>query len=172
MTEVCTFVSFLSLRLSISFAGFWRDDKLRQIAIPLIQQVPQCTTFPVDTEAKSLLQQCLDALVEDVSDDALLKTINLDLLMHTRSESAKVRQFALLCSESLWGAHGGKLLGPSHSIYQGAAANFSCFYLPGFVAETATFIAECGEDENDMVVKESFRLKETVESIAGRIDGL
>jgi len=45
-------------------------------------------------------------------------------------------------------------------------------FLPGFVAETATFIAECGEDDNDTVVKESFKLKETVESIAGTIEGL
>lgn len=42
----------------------------------------------------------------------------------------------------------------------------------GFVAETATFIAECGEDENDVVVKESFRLKDAVESVAGKIDEL
>lgn len=42
----------------------------------------------------------------------------------------------------------------------------------GLVAETATFIAECSEDENDMVVKESFRLKDAVERIAGKIDGL
>jgi len=44
--------------------------------------------------------------------------------------------------------------------------------LLGFVSETATFIAECGEDENDTVVKESFKLKEAVESIAGTIEGL
>ena len=42
----------------------------------------------------------------------------------------------------------------------------------GFVSETATFIIECGEDENDMVVKESFKLKDAVESVAGKIDGL
>lgn len=42
----------------------------------------------------------------------------------------------------------------------------------GFVSETATFIAECGEDENDLVVKESFKLKDAVERIAGKIDGL
>ena len=42
----------------------------------------------------------------------------------------------------------------------------------GFVTETATFIIECGEDENDMVVKESFKLKDAVESVAGKIDGL
>lgn len=40
------------------------------------------------------------------------------------------------------------------------------------MAETTTFIAECSEDENDMVVKESFRLKDAVESVAGKIDGL
>jgi len=45
-------------------------------------------------------------------------------------------------------------------------------YPAGFVAETATFIAECGEDENDTVVKESFKLKGAVESIAGTIEGL
>ena len=42
----------------------------------------------------------------------------------------------------------------------------------GFVAETSTFIIECGEDDNDMVVKESFKLKDAVESVAGKIDGL
>lgn len=42
----------------------------------------------------------------------------------------------------------------------------------GFVGETATFIAECSEDENDLVIKESFKLKEAVESVAGKIDGL
>jgi len=42
----------------------------------------------------------------------------------------------------------------------------------GFVAETATFIAECGEDDNDLVVKESFRLKDAVEAVAGKIDRL
>lgn len=42
----------------------------------------------------------------------------------------------------------------------------------GFVAETTTFIAECTEDENDMVVRESFRLKDAVERVAGNINGL
>lgn len=45
-------------------------------------------------------------------------------------------------------------------------------YLQGFVSETATFIIECSEDENDMVVKESFKLKDAVENVAGKIDGL
>ncbi len=40
------------------------------------------------------------------------------------------------------------------------------------MTETATFIAECGEDENDIVVKAAFGLKDAVESVAGKIDGL
>ncbi|KXN83997.1 U3 small nucleolar RNA-associated protein 10 [Leucoagaricus sp. SymC.cos] len=145
-------VTTLTKTLTYDDGGFWRDDKLREISVPLIQQIPFCSRFSTDSEPRLLLQPCLDALIEDVSDDALLKNINLDLLMHTRSESPKVRHFALVCSESLWRAHGGRLM--------------------GFVSETATFIAECAEDENDLVVKESFRLKEAVESVAGRIDRL
>ena len=42
----------------------------------------------------------------------------------------------------------------------------------GFAAETTTFIAECSEDKNDVVVRESFKLKDAIESVAGNIDGL
>lgn len=45
------------------------------------------------------------------------------------------------------------------------------FFL-GFVSETATFIAECAEDENDSVVQEVHKLKSAVESVAGSISGL
>jgi U3 small nucleolar RNA-associated protein 10 len=94
-------------------SGFWRDDKLRQITIPLIQQVPLCTNFPEELDAKTAFRVCLEALVEDASDDVLLKNINLGVLLHTRSENTKVRQFALVCAESLWRIHGGKLFGTS-----------------------------------------------------------
>jgi U3 small nucleolar RNA-associated protein 10 len=100
------------------YAGFWRDDKLRQISSPVIQQVPLCTRLPGENDMRGHLQQCLEAIVENASDETLLKAINLDLLMHTRSENAKVRQFALTCSGSLWRLHGGKLLGKSTSVLQ------------------------------------------------------
>lgn len=108
--------------------------------------------------------------MEAVNDDALLKSINLDLLMHTRSEDVRLRTFALACSETLWRAHGGKLLGMSNNIIYTCAPKLIVFV--GFVAETTTFIAECAEDENDLVVKESHRLKVAVESVAGNINGL
>lgn len=92
---------------------FWRDDKLRQIAPLLVEQVSVCIRLGV-TDGKTALPICLEALTGAVNDDALLKAINLDLLMHTRSEDVRLRTFALTCSETLWRAHGGKLLGASN----------------------------------------------------------
>ncbi|KAF8630264.1 hypothetical protein AX17_005450 [Amanita inopinata Kibby_2008] len=137
--------------LNFDDGAYWRDDKLRQISKPLITQVSVCIDLDF-VEQRQLLQDCLSALVDTVSDDTLLKSVNLDLLMHTRSEDVQLRIYALSCSELLWRNHGGKL--------------------HGFVAETATFIAECNEDDNDLVVKESLKLKDAVENVAGRINGL
>ena len=40
----------------------------------------------------------------------------------------------------------------------------------GFVAETATFIAEAAEDETDLVVQEAHKLKRAAEAIGGSIE--
>ncbi|KAF9034474.1 hypothetical protein BDZ89DRAFT_1158021 [Hymenopellis radicata] len=130
--------------------AFWQDDKVKQVYSPLVAQVPVCALE--DDESKVLLQDALSALVDNASDDIILKSLNLDILMHTRSEEVQTRLFALHCSKAIWHAHGGKLL--------------------GFVAETATFIAECSEDENDMVCREALNLKTAVENVAGSINGL
>jgi hypothetical protein len=52
-----------------------------------------------------------------VSDDNLLKKLNLDLLMHTRAEDTRLRLYTLTCSEALWRAHGSKLAGKSIYSY-------------------------------------------------------
>ncbi|KAJ7452113.1 hypothetical protein B0H11DRAFT_1742292 [Mycena galericulata] len=133
--------------------AFWRDDKLRLATPALVQQTAVCVRLlGGSTESKTFVTDCLVALTDSASDDALLKALNLDLLMHTRSEDARLRVFALSCATALWNTHGGKLL--------------------AFVSETTTFIAECSEDEHDMVVRESLRLKNAVESVAGNISGL
>ncbi|TFK37695.1 hypothetical protein BDQ12DRAFT_685121 [Crucibulum laeve] len=144
-------IETITRSLTFDDGVFWRDDRLRQISTPILEQVEVCVRLNY-IDGKSCLQECLSSLVDTITDDMLLKMVNLNLLMHTRSEDARLRFYALTCSEALWRTHGGKLL--------------------GFVAETATFIAECSEDENDMVVRESFRLKDAVESVAGKIDGL
>jgi U3 small nucleolar RNA-associated protein 10 len=64
-------------------------------------------------DGKALLQECFDALLETITDDTLLKIVNLNILMHTRSEDPRVRIFALACSESVWRSQGGKLIGKS-----------------------------------------------------------
>lgn len=64
-------------------------------------------------DGKPLLQECFSALLETITDDTLLKIVNMNILMHTRSEDTRVRLFALACSESLWRSQGGKLIGMS-----------------------------------------------------------
>lgn len=93
-------------------AAFWRDDKLRQIATPLTGQIEVCVRLGF-ADGKPQLQDALAALVENANDDTLLKSINLAVLMHTRSEDHRTRLFALTCAEALWRVNGGKLIGMS-----------------------------------------------------------
>ncbi|KIP06398.1 hypothetical protein PHLGIDRAFT_128310 [Phlebiopsis gigantea 11061_1 CR5-6] len=142
-------IQTVSKSLAHDEGAFWREDRLRTISSPLIAQIP--VSADVQTpEARAVVSECIIVLGEAVNDDALIKKINLDVLMHTRAEDARVRLYALTCSEALWRAHGGKLM--------------------GFAGETATFVAECAEDDNDSVVREAHRLKDAIESVAGRID--
>ncbi|KAJ3806976.1 armadillo-type protein [Lentinula aff. lateritia] len=141
----------LTKSLACDDGSFWRDDKIAQLSPLIIAQIPVCIKLNI-SEAKTLLQECIVAGAETVGDDSVLKAMNLDILMHTRSEDVKTRLFALTCTETLWRANGSKLL--------------------GFVAEAATFIAECCEDENDLVTREALKLKDAVESVAGSISGL
>jgi len=53
----------------------------------------------------------LVALCGAATDDGLLKKLNLDVLLHTRAEDARVRIVALGCARALWTAHGSKLIG-------------------------------------------------------------
>lgn len=76
----------------------------------MVEQV-EVTSRLNDADAKKLLQDCLGILIEAVTDDTLLKKINLNILMHTRSEDSRSRLTALSFSEALWRTHGGKLLG-------------------------------------------------------------
>jgi len=146
-------------------AAFWREDRLKQISAPLVSQIPVvCDSLAgTDGEAgrRSLLSNALCALAGAVSEDydergggsggALLKSLNLGILMQTRSEDAKQRIFSVQCAIELWKTNGAKLV--------------------GFMVETSTFIAELAEDDNDTVIKETRRLKKAVEDVGGPIDG-
>lgn len=45
-------------------------------------------------------------------------------------------------------------------------------FLPGYANETATFIAECAEDDNDEVAKAARTLRRSVEAVAGSLSGI
>lgn len=140
---------------------FWREDKVAVVLPHLLSQLPISvslssahTSATSGENPKHLLTACLVSLVFLLPASAadLLKRLNLSLLMHTRSEDARQRMLALECASEIWKAEGGKLI--------------------GFLAETATFINECAEDENDSVVQEAHKLKNAVESVAGSISDL
>ncbi len=93
--------------------GFWRDDKLCQILDGLTSQIEVCVRLNFNADGRNQLQDCLVVLLESITDDTLVKAVNLNVLMHTRSEDSRIRTFALTCSEALWRSQGGKLLGKS-----------------------------------------------------------
>jgi len=127
---------------------FWRDDRLQQVMPVLVALVaPAVANQDAPLGAREIVSAGLVALGDTVTDDGLLKRLNLDVLMHTRSDDTLVRIFALQCAHAVWTAHGGKLV--------------------GFVSETATFIAECAEDEHDGVVSATNALKAAVEIASG-----
>ena len=89
---------------------FWRSDKQRQLASLAVQHVPIAAHVSV-ASGRDDVSACLSALLAVVDDDALAKKLNLDVLMHSRSEDARVRLFSMSCAETLWRAQGEKLLG-------------------------------------------------------------
>ncbi|THH02630.1 hypothetical protein EW145_g6726 [Phellinidium pouzarii] len=144
-------VDTLSKSFTADDGAYWRDEKLRHVTGPLTQQISVCVELKIGA-GKALLSACLSALVDCLEDDSSVKAVNLAVLMQTRSEDPRIRLFSLSCAVAMWQAHGAKLR--------------------GFGQETATFIMECAEDENDDVVKECRQLKDAVEAEIGKIDGL
>ena len=146
---------------------YWRNDKIRQLLTSLVAQINVSIRFH-DIESKSVLTDCLLGMAEVITDDNLLKSLNIDILMNTRSEDPHLRAQALACSEAMWRSHGGKLLGEKKpQVHCTSICLYAC---SGFVSETVTFVAEAAEDENDDVVRNALRLKNTIEGVAGKID--
>jgi U3 small nucleolar RNA-associated protein 10 len=95
---------------------FWRDDRLQQVMPVLVALVSpagasQDQDAPLGGREREIVSASLVALGDTATDDGLLKRLNLDMLMHTRSDDTLVRIFALQCAHALWTAHGSKLVG-------------------------------------------------------------
>lgn len=116
-----------------------------------VAQVQVCPSLGMG-ETRQALKNCLGAMMAVVEDDALVKKLNLELFMQTRSEDSQIRMFALQCADHLWDGHGDKLA--------------------GCVSDVVTFIAECAEDEHDEVAKGARGLKRTIEKRCGSLNVL
>jgi U3 small nucleolar RNA-associated protein 10 len=69
--------------------------------------------------------------------------MNVDMLMHTRSDDASIRICALQCAAYVWSSDG--------------------LRLAGWKPETMAFLHECAEDENEDVVTEARKLKQILD---------
>jgi U3 small nucleolar RNA-associated protein 10 len=91
---------------------FWRDDRLQQVMPVLVALVsPAGASQDAQMRDREIVSASLVALGDTATDGGLLKRLNLDVLMHTRSDDTLVRIFALQCARALWTAHGSKLVG-------------------------------------------------------------
>lgn len=122
---------FLSLNINKKTA-FWRDDRLQQLMPVLTSLIPHADAPPPPSSSgdpstisndgsgsssRDIVSASLVALCDAATDDALLKQLNLAVLMHTRADDAHVRIFALRCARALWSAHGRKLIGKEKDFY-------------------------------------------------------
>ncbi|KAF8315807.1 hypothetical protein DL93DRAFT_2154983 [Clavulina sp. PMI_390] len=126
----------------------WNDKQLASISSSLIGQIAVQPLLPSDNRTE-VLPLCLAHLAAAMTREDHLKALNLNILMQTRSEDARVRLLALRTAVQVW-TTAGYLLSP-------------------FVTDTITFIHECAEDENDSVAKEARKLKRIIEGISGPI---
>lgn len=97
----------------IQETAFWRDEKLRPLASPLIQQISVAVAQGNNKEEdqRNSLPEIISDFASIINDDDLLKSVNLSILMQTRDEDSKLRIFALECSQKLWETNGSKLIG-------------------------------------------------------------
>jgi len=135
-------VTLVRKSLVVDDSGYWRDDRVRKILPVLAAQLGTPCTLR-SAESQKILADTMVALARVATDSAVLKALNLAVLMQTRSEDARVRLRALGVADALWRDDGAGM----HE----------------FVAETESFILECAEDDNDDVCKAARKLQKTVD---------
>lgn len=147
---------------------------MAQLSTALVSSSTSSSTQPKQLSESDLLSEALAGLVECAEDDVLVKDVNLKVLMQTRSEDVRVRLAAVQCATAIWAAQGHKLRGSLIYIVSDVNGWLMCkrSLFAGFASETGAFILECAEDENDEVVRATRRLRDAVENVSGKIDGL
>ena len=85
----------------LAVIAMWDDKQLGILSKALILQVPVFPDLP-ESGRSDRLPACLAHLASSMSREDQLKDLNLDILMHTRSEISGVRQLALQSCVEAW----------------------------------------------------------------------
>ncbi|EJD43874.1 hypothetical protein AURDEDRAFT_185221 [Auricularia subglabra TFB-10046 SS5] len=137
-------VTLVQKSLAAEDSAYWRDDRIRKIMPVLVDQI---AALPSGAAHQKALVDTLVALAHAAGDSAVLKAINLAVLMHTRSDEAHVRLLALVVADAIWREDGGAV--------------------QEFATETETFVLECAEDDNDDVCKAARKLQKAIDAASG-----
>lgn len=137
-------ITLVQKSLAAEDSAYWRDDRIRKIMPVLVDQI---AALPAGAAKQKALTDTLVALAHAAGDSAVLKAINLAILMHTRSDEAHVRLLALVTADAIWREDGGAL--------------------QEFSTETETFVLECAEDDNDDVCKAARKLQKAIDAASG-----
>jgi len=141
-------LTVLDRSFSADDGTLWREEKLCQVLPHITAQIPIAAA---DMAVSERLRQCLISFAEVCLSDDLLKRFQLAILMHTRAEETSIKLCALNTARSLWEDSSAK------------------DRLAGYAMDTATFIAECAEDDHDEVAKAARNLRRSVETVGGSL---
>ncbi|KAG8835933.1 hypothetical protein FRC17_000018 [Serendipita sp. 399] len=118
--------------------ALWSDELAHSASAMLVRQM-SIVAISHKQWMLTLLCSAMSSVASVITDPTLLKTLNLDILMQTRSEQTETRLLSLNCLEKLWTSNGRRLV--------------------GWRNEAMPFLHECAEDENEDVAAESRRIK-------------
>ncbi|KZT37682.1 hypothetical protein SISSUDRAFT_1062609 [Sistotremastrum suecicum HHB10207 ss-3] len=144
-------IDLLNTSFTADQGTFWKDNRLSQVIKPLVAQIPFAASSKPN---KEVLKKVFPSFAGISASDNLLRELNVAILMQTRSEIPAVKLCALECATAIW-----------DSPAAGAG-------IAGYANETATFVAECAEDDNDEVARAARTLRRSVEAVAGSLSGV
>ncbi|KAG9005674.1 snoRNA-binding rRNA-processing protein utp10 [Tulasnella sp. JGI-2019a] len=140
-------VRMLGVGFAVDEGVFWRDDRLERIMPSLVKQLSIPSFITIDDEDKRSLIACLSGFAHAVNREQLLKSLNLAVLMETRSENIKTQILALEGLSAIWKREGARVM--------------------AFASETVTFIEDLAESENDLVARDARKFKRLMDSMSG-----
>ncbi|KAF8335871.1 uncharacterized protein EI90DRAFT_3152860 [Cantharellus anzutake] len=128
-----------------------KDTQLSNLITPLAKQISVWPGLP-SADREDLVPKCITRFFGALGREELIKKLNMEVVLQTRSEDVKVRLLALKTAIHSWTEEG--------------------ITLSPFATDMVTFIHDCSEDENDQVAKAARSLKRVLIDVAGSLGDL